>query len=62
MLCIKRVQIELQGDDLEEMFEIDDCDFDEEDKSRLDMLENYRNDLIAGVREQESFNDIDVHL
>jgi hypothetical protein len=54
----------MQGDDLEDVFVMDkDDDFDEEDRSRLDMLEQYRNSLIDGVKKRDTVpNDHTLRL
>mmetsp|Transcript_18417 Transcript_18417/g.19171 ORF Transcript_18417/g.19171 Transcript_18417/m.19171 type:complete len:107 (-) Transcript_18417:1-321(-) len=43
--------IEMQGDDLEEMFDMkeEDVTFDLKDRSRLEMLEQYRSQLVSEV-------------
>eukprot|EP00602_Paraphysomonas_sp_CaronLab_P001880 CAMPEP_0185018986 /NCGR_PEP_ID=MMETSP1103-20130426/1627_1 /TAXON_ID=36769 /ORGANISM="Paraphysomonas bandaiensis, Strain Caron Lab Isolate" /LENGTH=63 /DNA_ID=CAMNT_0027549047 /DNA_START=292 /DNA_END=483 /DNA_ORIENTATION=- len=53
--------IEMQGDDLEELFDVegDNVDFDMKEKSRLDMLERYRSNLVAGARSDSSHGAID---
>ena len=44
--------IELQPDDLDDIFSFngkDDMDFDVQDRDRLSMLERYRNNLVSGA-------------
>lgn len=48
--------LESQGDNFDDVFSTndEDVDFDTSDRGRLDMLEKYRNNLIAGARASDS--------
>ncbi len=53
--------IEMQSDDIEELFDIpdDDVDFDVKEKDRLSMLENYRRNLVATASSSQAAVDED---
>ena len=49
------MQIEMQGGDIEDEFEVDTAnDLDEEDRNRLSILENYRHSLLSGTKKQDT--------
>jgi hypothetical protein len=52
--------IEMQSDDIEELFDIpdEDVDFDVKERDRLSMLENYRRNLVANAQESDNVSDL----
>jgi hypothetical protein len=52
----------MQGDDIEEIFDMtgEDIALDLKDRSRLDMLEQYRSSLVAGARNIPDKEDDDL--
>lgn len=53
--------IEMQSDDIEELFDIpdDELDFDVKEKDRLSMIENYRKNLVATANSDDNRQDVD---